>query len=97
MINDIGSINNITIYEDPYAQKDTVLMGNKGNRNFSDTRDLLTKINASADIIHSSYKNGGANFIVVSSEIAEVLKGLIKNVKEDRNKKLKRIFNDLQI
>jgi len=53
---------------------------------------LFDKLNKASNTIHEAKLKNNANYIVVSPEVAEIIKNL--NKREIREKKLKRILNN---
>ena len=64
------------------------------------SKNLLKKINIASDIITKQSRNNQGNYMIVNSEIAEILNDMneeqrIKEKQELRLKKLKRLLEEL--
>ncbi len=64
------------------------------------SKNLLKKINIASDIINKQSRNNQGNYMIVNSEIAEILNVMneeqrIKEKQELRLKKLKRLLEEL--
>ncbi len=55
-------------------------------------KDIISKINSIANMIHTKSMRGSSNYIIVSAEISEKIKEI--DMKYLRNKKLKEIENN---
>jgi len=60
-------------------------------------KKLIEKINNASNIIAQKSRTGSADFIIVSPEVAEMLKNLdpIIKLRKERKKKIEQIFKNL--
>jgi hypothetical protein len=90
-ITSIGNFSGINVYVDPYmTDNNQVLVGRKsgGSSNNISTKNLMNKLRKAASIIHNKQLKG-ADYMIISEELA---KRLFTDIKEERDKKLSRIF-----
>lgn len=59
--------------------------------------DIQKKINDAANIITKKSRSGSADYIIVSPEVAEILRNLdpIIKLRKERKKKIEQIFKNL--
>ena len=60
-------------------------------------KKLIKKINDAANIIAQKSRSGSADYIIVSPEVAEILRNLdpIIKLRKERKKKIEQIFKNL--
>lgn len=57
-------------------------------------KDLIAKLLKASEVIHKSSTRGGANYIITSPTVSQMINSLYNQRVNDRKEKIIRIFNE---